>query len=143
MTVIEHLREILAASIDEPLANVGIRLTDDRTGQTIAHYSGRTKDFNRMVTVVRDKWWSKTRGRFTIFLSVAKNVIDDGGTGYAEMPLGDLMGRDSSDWKIWASDDAARFVDELRDGIINHGIPWLERISEYDGFTQWLEYEGC
>ena len=77
MTVIEHLREILAESIEEPLADVGIHLTDDCSGYTIAHYAGRKGDFDRTVTVVRDKWWSKSRGRFTIFIGVERTECDN------------------------------------------------------------------
>ena len=137
----------MAESIEGPLADIGIRLTEDRAGHTVAHYSGRKGDFDRTVTVVRDKWWSKNRGRFTIFLAVEpanrnSNRVDGVDSDAAEMPLADLMGRGTSDWKIWATDDKPPFIDELKSGMQEHGIPWLERVSDPEGFAQWREEEG-
>ena len=146
MTVLEHLREILAKSIAGPLAEVGIELTDDRSGYTVAHYAGRKGDFLRTVTVVRDKWWSRNRGRFTIFLGVERleqENEDPLDKDAAEIPLSNLMGRETSDWKIWASDDALPFIEQLGSGIREHRIPWLERVSDPDGFAQWKQDEGC
>ena len=146
MTVLEHLRRILAESIEQPLADVGIKLTGDRSGYTVAHYAGRKGDFERTVTVVRDKWWSKNRGRFIIFLEVERKESSDstserGRPDTVDVPLGDLMGRDTSDWKIWATDDATPFIEQLHKGMCEHGIPWLERVSDPEGFLQWQEDE--
>ena len=144
MTVLEHLRDILADSIERPLSDIGIVLTTDRTGYTVAHYSGRKNDFDRSVTVVRDKWWNKNRGRFTVFLIVQPSGgdPDDPDPVHAEMPLADLMGHKTSDWKIWATDDKSSFVDQLENGMLEHGIPWLDRVSNPEGFAQWQEEEG-
>ena len=147
MTALEHLREILAESIEVPLAESGIRLTNDRAGYTVAHYSGRKSDFERTVTVVRDKWWRKNRGQFTIFLAVEPVHDNDQETDildheHVEIPLADLMGRETSDWKIWATDDKTPFIVQLKTGILEHRIPWLERVSNPTGYAQWKEEEG-
>lgn len=60
----------------------------------------------------------------------------------AEIPLSSLMGRERSDWTIWASDDALPFMEQLGNGMREHGIPWLERVSDPDGFAQCKQDEG-
>ncbi len=147
MTVIEHLRQILAESIEPQLANAGINLTGDRSGYTIARYAGRSKNFDREVTVVRDKWWSKNRGRFTIFLSVCRTESDlknppMDGEQSVETRLGYLAQNDTQGWKIWATDDAGPFVEMLTNGMRDFGIPWLEQVSNDDGFDKYRADEG-
>lgn len=144
MTVLEHLRDILADSITGPLSGIGIHLTDVRTGYTVALYSGVNDGFTRSVQIVRDKWWNKTRGRFTVFLIVDPPRTDpnDPHSENASIPLADLMGHTTSDWKIWATDDKASFVDQLQTGMIEHGIPWIERVSSTAGYAEWAEEEA-
>ncbi len=147
MTVIEHLRQILAESIEPQLAHVGINLSHDRSGYTIARYAGRRKNFNREVNVVRDKWWSKNRGRFTIFLRVCRADNDSKNTQVGcdesvETSLGYLTQNDTQDWKIWATDDAGPFVEMLSDGMRDYGIPWLEHVSNDQGFDKYRADEG-
>ncbi|QDV88797.1 hypothetical protein [Planctomycetes bacterium TBK1r] len=142
MTVIEHLRRILAESIEPQLASADIYLTGDRSGNTIARYSGRRNNFDCEVTVVRDKWWSKNRGRFTIFFVVSRTVnystqgeMNDDDS--VEANLGCLIGDGTQDWKIWATDDAEPFVETLSAGMRDYGIPWLERVSTDRGFDKY------
>ena len=147
MTVLEHLRRILAASIEPQLAEAGLNLTNDRSGYTIARYAGRKGTFEREVTVVRDKWWSKSRGRFTVFLSVYPQNVDSaksdaGIERCAETNLGHLMESENHDWKIWATDDAGPLIDALSRGMRDFGLPWLESVSDTDGFARYLAEEG-
>lgn len=53
MTVLEHLRQILAESIEPQLAECGVHLTVDRSGYTIARDAGSKTNFEREVTVLR------------------------------------------------------------------------------------------
>ncbi len=146
MTVLEHLRQILSESIEPLLADIGIALTGDQSGYTIDRYNGRKNNFEREVTVVCGKWWSKNRGRFTIFL-IVRGATDNSvqkqtnGHDWLEINLGYLMENDTQDWKIWTTDDAQAFVDILTAGMKDYGIPWLERLSTDDCFDRYLADE--
>lgn len=147
MTVLKHLRGILAASIEPQLAEAGLNLTDDRSGYTIARYAGTKGGFEREVIVVRDKWWSKNRGRFTVFLTVCPRNVDSATSDAdvdrcAETNLGHLMANENHRWKIWVTDDAGPFVEALSRGMRDFGIPWLERLSDTGGFARYLADEG-
>ncbi len=147
MTVLEHLRQVLRESIDQPLADIGLRLTESHEEYTVAHYQGRSGVYLQTVTVVRDKWWNKARGRFTIFLVVEPigdhqeeaDILD---REHVEVPLADLMQRPSSDWKIWGTDDPAPLIEQLKAGMRDHGITWLRRVSNPEGYAAWKEEEG-
>lgn len=146
MAVIEHLRQILTESIEPQLATAGICLTGDRSGYTIARYAGRRNNFDREVVVVREKWWSKNRGRFTIFLIVRRTARDAtqemDNDDSVETNLGYLTGNDTQDWKIWTTDDAQTFVEMLSAGMRDAGLPWLERVSTDEGFDKYQADEG-
>lgn len=148
MRVIDYVRQILDDSIAEPLAEVGIQLTDDRTGYTVARYEGAKTDFIREVCVLRDKWMSKNKGHFVVALSVKRDCLDETDLkevyrNTAQSSLADLMDQPKHYWRIWITDDAAPFVEEFNRGMREHGIPWLERLSEPDNFMKWQEEYGC
>jgi hypothetical protein len=134
MTVTKHLQNVLRVAVENQLAEIGLHPMVDLAPNIVAAYQGECNGLVRSVWVERDKWWSKNRGRFTVFLTVQE---DNAKAGIACVPLATLMGREEADWKIWATDDQEQFVTMFADGMRNHGIPWLTAVGTPEGLARW------
>jgi hypothetical protein len=112
----------------------------------------RPDDWSRVVSLQNSKWNSATEAQFTINLGVHIPHLHELSGGLpvkgtlkeyncdVRIRIGELFEYPRDHWwKVSGSESPDELVQEVSEALIRHGIPWLDRLSDYTAVANELK----